>query len=90
MAGDARRVDYEGIESRKVTQSGTNRWNQSMLGISTALAGWNVGLDPGPDGMVDVYFTRLLVGQIEEETASFLPAKGAASHAVNADRNQPD
>jgi len=71
---------YEGIDTRKVTTTGTIRWKGAMLGISTALAGWNVGLDPGPEDMVDVYFARLLVGQIDERAAAFKAASGASSH----------
>jgi len=73
---------YEGIDTRKVTTIGTIRWNGSMLGISTALAGWNVGLDPGPEGLADVYFARLLIGRIEEESSAFIPASGAAPHTA--------
>ena len=76
-------LTYEGIESRKVTKIGTIRWNGAMLGISTALAGWHVGLDPGSDDLVDVYFAHLLIGRIEERTAAFIPATGTGSHTNN-------
>lgn len=80
---------YKGIDTRKVTTTGTIRWQGSMLGISTALAGWNVGLDPGPGGMVDVYFARLLIGQIDEQAAAFKPASGAAAHKANPQSAEP-
>lgn len=74
---------YEGIDSRKVRPRGTIGWNGSQLSISTALAGWNVGLDPGADGLVDVYFARLQIGQIEEQSSAFIPASGAAPHRAS-------
>ena len=82
-------LNYEGIDTRKVTTTGTIRWKGSMLGISTALAGWNVGLDPGPEGMVDVYFARLLIGQIDEQATAFKPASGAAAHKANPESAEP-
>lgn len=87
--GTPEELTYEGIDTRKVTTIGTIRWNGSMLRISTALAGWNVGLDPGPGGMVDVYFARLLIGRIEEATSAFMPAVGAASHKASPSNCQP-
>jgi hypothetical protein len=48
--------------------------------ISTALAGWSVGLAPGGRGQYAVYFGRLQLGQLDESTASFkrTPTAGAA------------
>ena len=78
---------YEGIDTRKVTTVGTIRWNGAMLRISTALSGWNVGLDPGADGLVDVYFARLQIGQIEEESSAFIPASGPAPHRATSTKD---
>lgn len=71
---------YEGLDSRKVMSSGELRWQGHAILISKALAGWNVGLDPGPVGEVDVYFAQLLLGIIEESTARFIPANGSGPH----------
>ena len=82
-------LSYEGLDTRKVTASGTIRWQGSMMGISSALSGWNVGLDPGPDGMVDVYFARLLIGQIDEQAAAFKPASGVGAHKTPSKSAEP-
>jgi hypothetical protein len=39
--------------------------------ITTALGGWSVGVKPGGDGKVEVWFSRLLLGHLDPATASF-------------------
>jgi hypothetical protein len=41
--------------------------------LTHALARWDVGLRPRSDGSLDVFFARLLLGQIEPQTAAFIP-----------------
>jgi transposase InsO family protein len=79
---------YEGMDSRKVATTGMIGWNGRLLSISAALAGWHVGLAPGAEGMIDVYFARLQIGQIEEASCAFIPARGAAPHKAISTSNR--
>ena len=67
-------LSYPAMESRKVANSGTITWaRQQWIFISGALAGWSVGLEPatGKGGCWNVWFGRLLLGEIEEKTLRF-------------------
>ena len=39
--------------------------------LSTTLAGWSVGLNPLPEGLIEVWFAELMIGHIDPETSSF-------------------
>lgn len=82
-------LDYGGMETRKVNpQSGTIRFRSERIMLSTALAGWNVGLAEQPDGRVDVWFASLLLGQIDPATGSFrvsVPVHGEAAATASGD-----
>ena len=82
-------LDYGGMETRKVTpQSGTIRFRSERIMLSTALAGWNVGLAEQQDGHVEVWFASLLLGRIDPKTSSFrasVPARVAAATAPSGD-----
>ena len=67
-------LDYEGIQSRRVHQTGRIKYQAQAILISTSLRGWSVGLSPKPDGLIEVFFSRLLLGEINPTTASFEPA----------------
>jgi len=72
--GTPERIDYSGMDTRKVhNRMGTIVVGGEMIAISQALAGWNVGLRPAPDGELEVWFAKLLVGHIDQKTASFRP-----------------
>lgn len=62
---------YEGMQTRRVLKWGSISWAKQAVFISSALAGWSVGLQPGAQGKYDVWFGRLLLGQLDEPTASF-------------------
>lgn len=69
-------IDYGGMETRKVKRStGAIKYRNEELLISTALAGWSVGLSPRADGGVEVWFSKLLLGHIDPMTASFKAAR---------------
>ena len=82
-------LDYGSMETRKVTPlSGTIGFRSEKIMLSTALAGWNVGLAEQPDGLVEVWFASLLLGHINPATSSFsasVPARGAAATAPSGD-----
>lgn len=67
-------VEYPNLISRRVVSHGRIAWKGQRIFISTALAGWSVGLEPsGPDHW-NVWFGRLLLGQLEDSSGSFVRA----------------
>ena len=83
--GTPDQLDYGSMETRKVAaSSGTIRFRSERIMLSTALAGWNVGLTEQDDGQVEVWFASLLLGWIDPATSSFRPSvtgRGAAAAA---------
>lgn len=74
--GTPAEIDYGGMETRKVNQTnGTIGYGRDYFMITTAIGGWTVGLSPQDHGQVEVWFSKLLLGHIEPETASFKPAR---------------
>lgn len=72
--GSPEDLSYPGMERRKVKQVGDIIWAGVRIFISSALAGWSVGLKPSTPGLYEVYFGRLKLGQLDEHTGSFKPA----------------
>lgn len=68
-------VEYPGMEGRRVQHRGFIRWKGQWVFISSALKGWSVGLEPSGAEHWDVWFGRLLLGQLESSTLSFQPAE---------------
>jgi putative transposase len=66
-------LNYETMETRRVVQRGNICWQHQRIFISGALAGWSVGLEPCGQAKYNVYFGRLLLGQLDETSASFTP-----------------
>jgi len=64
-------LEYQAMNSRKVAKWGSISWASRLVFISGALAGWSVGLEPCGEGKHNVWFGRLLLGQLEERTLSF-------------------
>ena len=72
-------LEYKAMESRKVAKWGSISWGHRNVFISGALAGWSVGLEPSRQGNHNVWFGRLLLGQLEERTLSFKRAEPIAA-----------
>jgi transposase InsO family protein len=68
-------------QTRRIGSGGNLVWNGQPIFITTALAGWSVGLQPRADGTLDLYFANLLLGQIEPATFSFLRAASGPQEA---------
>lgn len=68
---------YKGMDSRRVAKWGSISVGSRWVFISGALAGWSVGLEPC-EGKYNVWFGRLLLGQLEERTLSFERTEPAA------------
>jgi putative transposase len=67
-------LDYPRMCSRRVCQHGLIRVDAQRLFLSTSLAGWSVGLKPIAEDLLEVWFGRLLLGQADLATSSFIRA----------------
>jgi len=71
-------IDYGNMDSRKVNaKNGTITYGADRLFVSTALGGWSVGVSVRQDGLVEVWFSKLLLGHIDPQTSSFKPSQQA-------------
>jgi len=80
-------LDYGGMERRRIKAQGSLMWQGQHIFVSSALAGWDVGLKPGAAERWEVYFGNLRLGELEPSTASFIGTpwrpNEAAAHPVN-------
>ena len=72
-------LEYDAMGSRKVNGSGNIKWEGEHYFLSTSLAGWNVGVQSVNEAL-NVWFGRLLLGQIDSSSASFLRADPPAKN----------
>jgi putative transposase len=71
FAGTPEDLSYPRMDTRRVQERGCIRHGKDSLFISSALAGWSVGLEPCGVEKFNVHFARLLLGQYDKRTASF-------------------
>ncbi len=76
-------LSYPGMISRRIKRQGALLWRGQWIFISAALAGWSVGLQPGAQGRWNVWFGRLLLGQLDERTFSFHRAPAPPTTATS-------
>lgn len=62
---------YPRMDRRRVLKKGCIIHGGSSVFISSALAGWSVGLEPCDSQKFNVHFARLLLGQYDKSTGSF-------------------
>ena len=67
-------VEYPQMCTRRVSNKGTIQVEGQGLFLSTSLMGWSVGLKPIAEDLMEVWFGRLLLGQIDLSTSSFIRA----------------
>ena len=67
-------LDYPQMCSRRVSAQGAIKLEGQSLFLSSALAGWSVGLKPVAEDLMEVWFARLLLGQVDLTTSSFIRA----------------
>ena len=85
-AGTPADIDYGGMETRRVMKkSGVIGYRKEKIMITSAISGWTVGLSPQADGRVEVWFSKVLLGHIDPETASFHSARPGRMEAGQAD-----
>jgi len=74
--GTPTEIDYGGMETRKVRdKTGAIGYQKERIMITSAIGGWTVGLSPQVNGLVEVWFSKMLLGHIDPETASFKAAQ---------------
>jgi transposase InsO family protein len=74
--GTPEQIDYPAMATRRVNKVGKLSHEGHLIFLSTALAGWDVGLSHRSEGNFEVYFSQLLLGTLEAETATFIPVTG--------------
>ena len=74
-------IDYGTMETRKVVKGGRICFEGEPIGISTAISGWNVGLNPCDYDLYEVWFAELLLGHLDPRTSSFRAARPGSSEA---------
>jgi transposase InsO family protein len=69
--GTPQQLLYPGMLPRRIGRQGDLKWENHRIFITTALAGWDVGLKPTGEGTLEVWFGHLLLGWLDPRTASF-------------------
>lgn len=92
--GVPERLDYGAMEARRVNQKGMICYRRERTFLSESLGGWDVGLAPIEDDLVEVRFASVLLGHLEPQTSSFRPLAhgiGVAAKAktVKTRKNSP-
>jgi putative transposase len=67
-------LDYPKMCSRRVSPKGLISLEGQSLFLSTSLGGWSVGLKPIAEDLMEVWFGRLLLGQVDLGTRNFFRA----------------
>lgn len=74
--GTPQRLEYpEGCLQRRVHKRGTIKIEGLQISLTTALAGWNVGLKPQDDRSFSVHFAQLCLGIIDLDTKAFFTGR---------------
>lgn len=72
-AGTPLDIDYEEMDTRKVSRSGAIGYQGRSVFVSEALAGWSIGLKPQVGEMnEEVYFGSLHLGHLEMKSGDFV------------------
>jgi putative transposase len=72
--GTPQDLEYPQMCTRRVNADGRIRLDGEALFLSTSLSGWSVGLKPMARELMEVWFGRLLLGQIDLSTSNFIRA----------------
>jgi putative transposase len=85
--GTPEELEYPQMCARRVSAHGTIKLDNQSLFLSRALAGWSVGLKPIAADCMEVWFGRLLLGQIDLSTSSFIRADIRPNKTANQSAN---
>ena len=86
--GQALKMTYEGMATRRVQLRGGIKLDAVRYLISTALGGQQVGLRGVSENRFEVHYARLLLGHIDVETESFKPAEQVAQEVAQDEKTQ--
>lgn len=74
---------YKGMNTHKVSASGTVTFERAQVFISTALRGYTLGMSPRVDlGLYDVYFCEMFLGTFSADTLKFTPVENLSEREV--------
>jgi transposase InsO family protein len=76
--GGIEALTYPGMRTLRVTGTGCIMMRQQGIFVTTALAGWDVGLEAVTSTTWNVWFGRLRLGQVDTSTMSFQRAEPTA------------
>ena len=71
-------LEYRHMCSRRVSACGAIKLDGQSIFLSSALAGWSVGLKPITQDRLEVWFGRLRLGEIDPAASNFVRAEGRA------------
>jgi len=80
-------LDYPQMCPRRVSAHGTIKLDGQVLFLSTALAGWSIGLKPITQESMEVWFGRLLLGEVNLATSNFIRADIRPNKTANEREN---
>jgi len=83
-------LDYPQMCSRRVSAHGTIKLDGQVLFLSSALAGWSVGLKPIAEQRMEVWFGQLLLGEVDLATESFIRADLRSDKTVKVAEIRPN
>ena len=80
-------LDYPQMCARRVGAKGEIKVDNQRFFLSTALAGWNIGLKPLTQDRLEVWFGRLLLGEINLAASNFFRADIRPKKTANDEQN---
>jgi putative transposase len=80
-------LDYPQMCVRRVSAKGAIKVDNQRFFLSTALSGWDVGLKPLAQDRLEVWFGRLLLGEIDLGASNFLRADIRPKKTANEQQN---
>ena len=78
---------YPQMCTRRVDAKGAIKVDNQPFFLTTALAGWNVGLKPLTQDRLELWFGRLLLGEIDLTASNFIRADIRPNKTANDERN---
>lgn len=84
-------LDYADRETRRVSGTGTIKFDGYSIPISSALSGWDVALGECREERIEIWFANLLLGTVDKRTRSFHPVRpgGGGPEAASATLQRP-
>jgi len=85
--GTPEELDYPQMCPRRVSSDGMIKVDAHPYFLTTALAGWNIGLKPIAQERFEVWFGRLLLGEIDLTASNFIRADIRPNKTANDHHN---